>query len=132
MQIGKRIRQLRNASNETQEQLARTIGRTSGHIAKLESGAHADISLMTAVRLAQHYGLSLDEFVFGAEPRTAAEIEADLVAAASEPRSPERDARISDLAAELSASTDGLSTMEEERPRTRSDVAPSRKPSPIR
>ena len=66
--IGKRIRNLRRAKNETQEDLSAVLGVTFQAVSRWENGdAYPDIELLP--RLAAHFGVTTDELL-GADEET--------------------------------------------------------------
>ena len=60
--VGERIRQAREQAQETQEDLAKVTGMDRSTIAHYEQGL-AHPSLHVALRIAAHYGISLDALV---------------------------------------------------------------------
>ncbi len=60
--VGENIRRLREAAQETQEQLAEYIGYGTSTVANYESGLRLP-DIETAYRIAQHYHVSLDALV---------------------------------------------------------------------
>lgn len=68
-EISKRIKKLREDSNETQEKLATAINVTKFTIANIEQGKSSP-SLDTIVRIASHYNVSVD-FICGLSDDTA-------------------------------------------------------------
>jgi putative transcriptional regulator len=57
-----RLAELRKARGETQTDVARIAGCTQENVSKWEAGRHP-MPLPTAVRLARHFGVTIDELM---------------------------------------------------------------------
>lgn len=64
IEIGKRIRKIRKANKESQEELAAAINLTQDSISKIETGK-SSLSLETQLLIAQHYKISHDYLIDG-------------------------------------------------------------------
>ncbi len=65
MQLGDRVRHLREMKGLTQKSLADAIGLTAGHVHKIEAGAVLDMKLSTLRALAEALGTTIDPLVYG-------------------------------------------------------------------
>lgn len=63
MNIGQRIRELREAREMTQAELASAAGRTQEHISRIETGASVNPTTKTLTKLAAALGVSLNELL---------------------------------------------------------------------
>ena len=61
--LAKNIKKLREKQNLTQEQLAQKAGITYSTLIKIESGANKNPTLETLQKLANVFGIGLDELV---------------------------------------------------------------------
>lgn len=59
--LGPMLKYARELKDESLSQAATALGVTKAHIHALENGQSANPSLRTAVKIAAHYNLSLDE-----------------------------------------------------------------------
>lgn len=63
MTLGKKIKELRIAHNESLQQLAEAIGISKAHLWELERNNSQNPSLETLKNLAQHFKVSIDSLV---------------------------------------------------------------------
>ena len=68
LQIGERLRGLRDVLEISPEEIADTCGITVEHYMKMESG-ESELSVANLQKIAQKYGVSLDVLMFGEEPK---------------------------------------------------------------
>ncbi|MBQ8417106.1 MAG: helix-turn-helix transcriptional regulator [Phascolarctobacterium sp.] len=69
--VGKRIKALRLQNNVYQTTLAKDIGVSQTHMSNIESG-RAGLTIDNLVKMAEIFGCTLDEIIFGEEARPAA------------------------------------------------------------
>ncbi len=67
-QIAERLKGLRDALDMTEEEVAADCGLTADEYRYLESG-ECDLSISILQRIAHKYGITLDELMFGEEPK---------------------------------------------------------------
>ena len=67
-QIAERLKGLRDALELSTEEVAADCGLTVGEYETLESGEQ-DLSVSTLQKIAHRYGITLDELMFGEEPK---------------------------------------------------------------
>jgi transcriptional regulator with XRE-family HTH domain len=70
--MGDRIKQLRNARNLTQEQLARAVGVTKSAVSQWEGGSTKNLKLETFLRVLEALGTDAEFLIFGPERGGAA------------------------------------------------------------
>jgi transcriptional regulator with XRE-family HTH domain len=63
MELGKRLRELRDASGMTQQGLAIKAGLAVSHVAQIEQGQKADPRISTVAALARALGVAIDTLV---------------------------------------------------------------------
>jgi len=68
LQIGERLRGLRDVLEISPEEIADTCGITVEHYMKMESG-ESELSVANLQKIAKKYGVSLDVLMFGEEPK---------------------------------------------------------------
>ena len=68
IQIGERLRGLRDVLDITAEEMANLCGISVDHYLKMESG-ESELSVANLQKIAKEYGVSLDVLMFGEEPK---------------------------------------------------------------
>ena len=61
MNFGQRMKDIRQARNETLEQVAEGIGSTKSYVWEIENKPNARPSLQVSMGYADHFGMTLDE-----------------------------------------------------------------------
>lgn len=126
MQLGDRIRDLRDSLGLTQKELGDLAHTTSGHIHKIESGRATDMKLSTLRGIADALRTTLDPLVYGDGPQKQAElraIEDELLELGKQPDSESLRKKLRELSARAAELSSGVKY----RPLPQTDGTPSKK-----
>lgn len=113
MQLGDRIRELREAQGHTQKSLASRAGLTVGHVYKIESGDVDNVKLSTIRALADALGTTIDPLVYGDGRKAKArmrELEDRMRMLAGQPDSEDNRREIRECAEQIAALKDAAAS----------------------
>ncbi|WP_135507621.1 helix-turn-helix domain-containing protein [Roseovarius aestuariivivens] len=109
MDIGDRLFNLRQKSNQSLQQVADAIGISKAHIWELEKGRSKNPSFDLVRKLAGHFGVSIDELVGHAEEPDAASLQIERLHRGLEDLSERDRAVVEDMIKALRARADEAS-----------------------